>query len=140
MGNDIRSKMMTAWEGSPPTVKFISQPMPGTPYLELSGQGFAISTPLKQVIKELENDLRCQRGRYYAYVMGGCRDEADTYLLDGWEVVWGEDTVYEGIVILYYSALNPYLTIKKHFGEAEAEEYLARNAAMSVIADAFAEV
>ncbi len=132
--------MMMAWEGKPPTVKFIVQPMPGTPYLELSGQGFAISTPIERVIKDLEDDLKKQKGRYYSYVAGGCREEADTYILEGWEVVSGDDTVYEGIVILYYSALNPYLTIKKHFDESQAEEYLARNFALSAIADVFAEV
>jgi hypothetical protein len=36
--------------------------------------------------------------------------------------------------------MNPYLTIKKHFGEADAEEYLARNAAVSAIYDAFVEI
>jgi hypothetical protein len=35
-----------------------------------------------------------------------------------------ESGCYEAIVILYYSPLNPYLTIKKHMGKDLAEEYL----------------
>ncbi|HLP88716.1 MAG TPA: hypothetical protein VK184_09030 [Nostocaceae cyanobacterium] len=41
------------------------------------------------------------------------------------------------MIILYYAAMNPYLTIKKHFGEDDAQEYLSRNAAIAAIKDVF---
>lgn len=51
-------------------------------------------------------------------------DEADTYVLKTWQVCRPDDGVYEAVVILYYAALNPYLTLKKHMGEHWAQKYL----------------
>lgn len=123
---DFKTKMMAAWNGQPPRVKFITQPMPGTPYLHLSGSGCASTTSVDKFIQELEQDQKKQKGHYYAYVKGGCREEADTYVLEGWEVLTGENSIYEATVILYYSALNPYLTIKKWMGEDMAEKHLIK--------------
>jgi len=114
-------------------------PMPDAPELNLSGNGVARMSE-EAFIRDLERDMKRHSGHYYAYVIGGIKEEADTYYLEGWVIYTSPDCVHEVTVFLYYSALNPYLTLKKYFGEAEAEEYLARNAAMSAIADAFAEV
>jgi len=69
--------------------------------------------------------------------MEGCKEEADTYFLEGWEVLTGDNSIYEYTIVLYYSAINPYLTIKKWMGEDIAQEYLARQVAVSAIASAF---
>jgi len=69
--------------------------------------------------------------------MEGCKEEADTYFLEGWEILTGDSSVYEHTIILYYSAINPYLTIKKWMGEDVAEQHLSRHLAVSAIKDAF---
>lgn len=78
----------------------------------------------------LERDLHRQAGRYYAYVKGGNREEADTFILEGWVVYTSPDCVHEATVILYYSALNPYLAIKKWMSEDMAEEYRCKQLAV----------
>jgi hypothetical protein len=136
----FKGKMIEAWNGNPPRIKFITQAMPGTPNLRLSGSGCTCDngTKIENFIKDLERDLHSQSGRYYAYVMGGCQEEADTYFLEGWEVWTSDHSAYEYMVILYYSAMNPYLAIKKHMGEDMAERHLAKKAAQKAIADALA--
>jgi hypothetical protein len=134
----FQKKMMNAWKGSPPRINFITQAMPGTPDLTLSGSGCASTTKIETFVKDLERDIRFQSGRYYAYVMGGCKEEADTYFLEGWDILTGDNSVYEYTVILYYSAINPYLAIKKHMGEDMAQRHLAKKAAHKAIADALA--
>lgn len=79
---------------------------------------------LESFIKDLERDMKKQKGQYYAYVMETDKDEADTYTLQTWEVYTSPDSCYEALVILYYAPLNPYLTLKKHMGEQWAQEYL----------------
>ncbi len=79
---------------------------------------------VESFIKDLQTDLEKQKGHYYAYVKNSEGDEADTYILQTWEVYKGDNSCYEALVILYYAALNPYLTYKKHMGEHWAQEYL----------------
>ncbi len=81
--------------------------------------------------------MRSHGGKYFTYVMEGCKEEADTYFLEEWEILTGDSSVYEHTVILYYSAINPYLTIKKWMGEDIAEQHLSRNLAVSAIKNAF---
>lgn len=80
--------------------------------------------PLDRFIKDLQRDMKAQKGDYYAYVKNSDGDEADTYVLKTWQVCRPDDGAYEAVVILYYAALNPYLTIKKHMGEHWAQKYL----------------
>jgi len=133
--------LYSAWDGEPPRVHAISYALPGTPHLTLTG-GSITNMSLDKYLKDLEQDMRNQSGAYFAYVWGNynSEDEADIYTLQTWQVCRPDDGTYEAIVLLYYAAMNPYLTIKKHFGEADAEEYLARNAAVSAIYDAFVEI
>ncbi|HAG81229.1 MAG TPA: hypothetical protein DCL61_08660 [Cyanobacteria bacterium UBA12227] len=127
------------WEGDPPRILSISHPMPGTPYMPLTGGG-TTKIPLERFLKDIERDLKSQIGDYYAYVWGHYEsdDEADIYVLQTWQVCPPNDGTYEAVIILYYAALNPYLTIKKYFGEDSAQEYLNRNAAITAIVDALA--
>jgi len=127
----------TAWDGSPPRIQAISFPMPGSPYIPLTG-GCTTRIPLDKFLQELERDLKKQTGHYYAYVWGysESEDESDIYTLQTWQVCPPDDGTYESIVVLYYAPINPYLTIKKHFGDHSAQEYLTRNAAISAISNA----
>jgi hypothetical protein len=90
--------------------------MPDAPYLPLTGGGTARMS-LKAFLQELENDYQNQSGHFFEYVWESDRDEADTYALETWEVCTPESGIYEAIVILYYSPINVYLTLKKHMGE-----------------------
>lgn len=134
---DFRSRLSNAWKNHPPRIEFLTRPMPDTPDLHLTGTGCASTTKIEDFIKGLERDLKTQSGRYYAYVMGGCKEEADTYFLEGWEILTGENSIYEYTVIMYYSAVNPYLAVKKWMGEDMAQKHLARKAAISAIENAF---
>jgi len=133
--------LYSVWDARPPRVHAISYPIPGTPHLTLVG-GSVTDMSVDKYVKDLEQEVRNQSGAYFAYVWGchNSQDEADIYTLQTWQICRPDDGTYEAVVLLYYAAMNPYLTIKKHFGEAEAEEYLARNAAVNAIADAFAEI
>ncbi|HLP89354.1 MAG TPA: hypothetical protein VK184_12280 [Nostocaceae cyanobacterium] len=133
--NDL---LYSAWEGNPPEVYYIAQPMPNSPNLNLTGGGTAIMS-LEHYLLDLESDIKKQKGHYYAFVSGfyNSQDEADIYTLTTWQVCYPNDGTYEAVVILYYSALNPYLTIRKHYGEEASQEYLARNAAITAISNAF---
>jgi len=134
---NFRDKLKVAWDNAPPRLVFLTRPMPNAPNLYLSGSGFAIDTSIESFIQKLERDKRSHSGKYFAYVMEGCKEEADTYFLEGWEVLTGDNSIYEYTIVLYYSAINPYLTIKKWMGEDIAQEYLARQVAVSAIASAF---
>ncbi|MCM0592284.1 MAG: hypothetical protein ACSI46_15080 [Gloeotrichia echinulata DVL01] len=127
-----------AWSGDPPRVKAISQPLPNAPYLSLSGGGCG-DISLDSYIKDLEKDVRSQSGKYFAYVRNSDGDEADTFTLRTWEVYTSPESCYEALVILYYAPLNEYLCLKKHKGEATAQEYLdkikARETAIAALAD-----
>lgn len=112
-----------AWECNPPRIHAISQAMPDSPPLHLSG-GCMARMSLERFVNDLEEDTEKQKGQYYAYVMEADRDEADTYILKTWEIYTSPDSCYEALVILYYAPLNPYLTYKKHMGEQWAQEYL----------------
>lgn len=111
--------------------------MADSPNLNLTGSGTARMS-LEKYLQDLERDIKKQTGYFYAFVSGHYKstDEADIYTLKTWQVCHPNDRTYEAIVILYYTALNPYLTIKKHYGNEAAQEYLARNAALAAIADA----
>ncbi|HEY9610552.1 hypothetical protein [Allocoleopsis sp.] len=113
-----------AWGSNPPTIFSISQPMPDSPELPLTGGGTA-RMPLHRYLEDLQRDLKRQVGKYYAYVWEFYEsgDEADIYTLQTWQVCTPNDNVHEAVVILYYAALNPYLTIKKHMGDDLAQEY-----------------
>jgi len=119
----IKRSVYSAWDGNPPSIQMIALPMPDAPYLPLTGGGTA-RMPLKAFLQELESDYKSQRGHFFEYVWDSDRDEADTYALETWEVCTPESGIYEAIVILYYSPINVYLTLKKHMGEDAAEEYL----------------
>jgi len=120
----VKNKIRAAWSGKPPRILSISQPMPNTPYLPLTG-GSTTDKSLDVFLAELERDFKCEKGKYFAYVMDYYQsgDEADAYILEDWQVCVPEDNMHEAVVILYYSAMNPYLTIKKHMGEDLAQEY-----------------
>lgn len=117
-------KIRDAWSRKPPRIFSISQPMPNTPCLPLTG-GSTTDKSLDVFLKELKQDFENQKGDYFAYVMDYYKsgDEADLYTLEAWQVCTSSDSIYEAIVILYYSASSPYLTIKKHMGESLAQEY-----------------
>lgn len=121
----INSKLYWAWDGNPPNIQAISFPMPDAPYLPLAG-GCTSRMSLEDFLKDVQRDFDRQTGCYYAYVFDGDKSEEDTYVLTTWDVTRPDNECYEAIVILYYSPLNPYLTIKKHMGEELAEEYLQR--------------
>lgn len=69
-------------------------------------------------------NIEKQKGHYYAYVKNSEGEEADTYILQTWDVYKGDNSCYEVLLTLYYAPLNPYLTYKKHMGENWAQEYL----------------
>ncbi|HLO85992.1 MAG TPA: hypothetical protein VK203_13430 [Nostocaceae cyanobacterium] len=120
---DFKSKIAIAWNGDPPKVKYIAEPMPGTPYLRLLGNGIS-STPIDKFLNYLEQDKAKQKGKYFTFPINSNQTEEDLYVLEGWEVYTSPESCYEAIVILYYSALYPYQVIKKYMGEVMAEEYL----------------
>jgi len=126
--NSFKAKLLSSWTKTPPNVQYITQPMPNAPHLHLSGSGVARMSR-ETFIKDLERDMHRKSGHYYAYVKGGCREEADTYVLEGWVVYTSPDCIHEATVILYYSALNPYLTIKKWMSQDLAEEYRSKQLA-----------
>ncbi|HLO85993.1 MAG TPA: hypothetical protein VK203_13435 [Nostocaceae cyanobacterium] len=113
----------SAWGGDPPRIYAISKPLPNAPHLPLSGGAIA-NMSLDNFLSDLKRDMEKQKGKYYAYVMESDKDEADTYILQTWEVYTSPESCYEALVILYYAPLNPYLTYKKHYGEHYAQEYL----------------
>jgi hypothetical protein len=119
----LKRSVYSAWDGNPPSIQMIAMPMPDAPYLPLTGGGTARMS-LQSFLKELESDYNSQRGYFFEYVWESDRDEADTYALENWEVCTPESGIYEAIVILYYSPINTYLTLRKHFGEDAAVEYL----------------
>lgn len=92
---------------------------------------------LDSYIRDLKSDFHRQCGEYFAYVWGCYEsgDEADMYTLQTWQVCPPNDGTYEAVVVLYYAPANPYLTIRRHFGEDSAQEYLSRNAAIVAIAE-----
>lgn len=89
-----------------------------------------------QFLHPISNAKNCLIAISYIWGHFESNDEADIYTLRTWQVCPPNDGTYEAIIVLYYAALNPYLTIKKHFGEDSAQEYLNRNAAITAIADA----
>ncbi|HBL14238.1 MAG TPA: hypothetical protein DD379_23190 [Cyanobacteria bacterium UBA11162] len=115
--------VFSSWGYKPPNIYAISMPLPDAPRLPLSGGAIA-NMSLDSFIKNLETDVKKQKGHYYAYVMEADRDEADTYTLQTWEVYTSPESCYEALVVLYYAPINPYLTYKKHMGEHWAQEYL----------------
>ena len=123
----MNSKLYFAWDGKVPNLQIICVPMPNTPNLPLTGTSF-IRKPLDDFIEELNCNLKEQMDLYYSYVLDHYQsdEEADIYTLQTWQVCTSNDGTYEGIVLLYYAAINPYLTIKKHMGADLAEEYLQR--------------
>lgn len=122
----LNSKIYFAWESDVPNVLVICLPMPNTPDLSLAGGGVSRQSA-DEFLRGLEKDFKNQSGRYYAYILGhhNSPDESDLFILETWQILCPNDGTYEAIVILYYSAINPYLTIKKHLGEDLAEEYLS---------------
>lgn len=137
MGLIVNKILYSQWGGNPPQILTISQPAPEAPYIPLTG-GETTRMSLDSYIRDLKNDFQKQCGEYFAYAWGyyGSGDEADTYTLQTWQICPPNDGTYEAVVILYYSPLNPYLTIKKHFGEDSAQEYLSRNAAIVALTEA----
>jgi hypothetical protein len=132
-----------AWSSEPPRIKAITQPLPNAPFVYLSGGGCA-DMSLENYINDLKRDIRNQTGKYFAYVVksnGGNREEADTFILQTWEVYTSVESCYEALVILYYAPMNEYLTLKKYQGEEAAQEYLnkmqARVAAIASLSDVF---
>ncbi|HEY9598506.1 MAG TPA: hypothetical protein V6D33_12630 [Cyanophyceae cyanobacterium] len=118
------NKIREAWSRNPPRILSICQPMPNAPCLPLTG-GSTTDKSLDAFLKDLKKDFENQRGKYFSYVMDYYEsgDEADMYTLEAWQVCTPNDNVYEAVVILYYSAFNPYLAIKKHMDESLAQEY-----------------
>ncbi|AFY36035.1 hypothetical protein [Calothrix sp. PCC 7507] len=129
------------WDENPIRIQAISHQMPSAPNLPLSG-GCTTRMPLERFLKELERDLKNQTGKYYVRVRGcdDSEDEANIYTLKTWQVCRPDDGTYEAVVILYYAPINTYLTLKKHFGDEDAQAYLdqiaARSAAITALTDA----
>jgi len=126
LGLIVNEIIKNSWSGDPPRIKVMVQPLPNAPYLFLSGGGNA-DMSLDSYINDLKRDIRNQTGKYFAYVMkswGGDKEEADTFVLQTWEVYTSPDSCYEALVILYYAPMDEYLTLKKHKGEEAAQEYL----------------
>lgn len=132
----MNSKLYHAWKGNVPPVQIICCAMPNSPELPLTGGGVSRKA-VDDFLKNLEKDFNNQKGRYYAYVLDyyNSEDESDIYALETWQVFYPNDGTYEAVVILYYSALNPYMTIKKHMGEDLAEEYLAKNKVIGALSE-----
>lgn len=111
------------WDGEPPRLSIISKPLPSAPHLWLSGGGVA-DMSLDEYLKDLQKDFDSQTDEYFAYVMGGCGEEADTFILKTWDVYTSPTSCYEALILLYYAPVNEYLCLKKHLGEKWAQEYL----------------
>lgn len=58
-----------------------------------------------------------ENGSYFAHVWEGDKEEADTYVLNAWQVLHPNDGTYEAIVILYYSPLDEAATLAKWMPE-----------------------
>ncbi|MBD2364480.1 hypothetical protein H6G36_25460 [Anabaena minutissima FACHB-250] len=99
--------------------------MPGTPHIRLLGDGFSSLSP-DDFVKSLESDYLREKGKYFTYPLKSAKSEEDLFVLEGWEVYTSEQSVCEGLVILYYSAMYPYEVIKKYMGETLAAEFLNR--------------
>lgn len=123
--SNFRDKLLAAWEGNPPRTEYRVEPMPGTPHIRLLGDGCS-TLSLDDFIKTLENDYLKEKGKYFTYPLKSSKTEEDMFVLEGWEVYMSEQSVCEGLVILYYSAMYPYEVIKKYMGETLAAEYLSR--------------
>jgi len=121
--DNFKARLLAAWEGDPPRIEIISYPFPSAPHLPLSGGG-CTSISLDKLLAQLESDRQHETGHYFAYVINGCKEEADTYFLEGWEIYSSSQSCYEALVILYYSPINPYATLRKYMGEEMANEYL----------------
>ncbi|WP_017654839.1 hypothetical protein [Fortiea contorta] len=129
------------WTDEPPNIKFISQTMPSSPCLSLNGSGHARMS-LDNFIRDLNRDVEKQQGHYFVRVLGHGRsnDEADIYTLQTWQICLPEDGTYEAVILLYYAPINQYLTLKKHFGQEDAQKYLDKIAARNAVVNALAEV
>ncbi|MCC5634949.1 hypothetical protein LC593_03600 [Nostoc sp. CHAB 5844] len=123
MNKDFKAKMMSAWNGNPPRVEYKAEPMPGTPHIRLLGEGSSTAA-LDAFLGQLEKDFKQQKGKYLTYPLKSDQAEEDVYVLEGWEVYTSGESLYEALVILYYSALYPYQVIKKYMSEHLAQEYL----------------
>jgi len=129
------------WEQNPPTIETIVQVTPQIPVIPLTGST-TTRMNLDKFLKYLEDDMKKQKGHYFEYVWGYYKslDEADIFTLQDWRVCRPDDGNQEAIIIMYYAPINMYLTLKKHFGEEDAQEYLdkiaARSAAITALADA----
>lgn len=131
-----------AWSGDPPRLYIIAEPMPNAPFVRLSGQGMA-NMSLGEYLKDLQRDFDNQSGKFFAYVKGGCKEEADTFTLQTWDVYTSPTSCYEALIHLYYAPVNEYLCLKKHLGEKWAQKYLdeieKREAAINAISAALPE-
>lgn len=110
--NQMPQKIKEGWNNNIPPILMITQETPGAISLPLSGSGTS-RAPLHRFLMYLEDDIAKKKGKYFAYVDDGCREEADTYTLDGWQVLYPDDGTYEAIVILYYSPMNERATLAK---------------------------
>lgn len=131
-----------AWSGDPPRLYIIAEPMPNAPYVRLSGGGVA-DMSLDEYLSDLQKNSDNQSGKYFAYVKGGCREEADTFTLQTWDVYTSPTSCYEAFIHLYYAPVNEYLCLKKHLGEKWAQQYLdeiaKREMAVSAITSVFSD-
>lgn len=112
-----------SWSSGPPRLYIIAEPMPNAPLVWLSGGGMA-NMSLDEYLKDLQKYFDNKTGKYFAYVIGGCGEEADTFILRTWDVYTSPTSCYEALIHLYYSPVNEYLCLKKHLGEKWAQEYL----------------
>ncbi len=131
-----------SWKGDPPRLYIIAEPLPDAPHVRLSGGGVA-DMSLDEYLNTLQKNFDNQSGKYFAYVKGGCREEADTFTLQTWDVYTSPTSCYEALIHLYYAPVNEYLCLKKHLGEKWAQKYLdeveKREAAINAISAALPE-
>lgn len=136
------SIIKNAWSSGPPRLYIIAEPMPNAPHVWVTGGGMA-NMSLDEYLKNLQKDFDNQTGKYFAYVMGGCKEEADTFTLQTWDVYTSPTSCYEALIHLYYAPVNEYLCLKKHLGEKWAQKYLIevekREVAINAIATALPE-
>lgn len=123
---NFREKLLSAWGNNPPRTEYRVEPMPGSPHVRLLGDGFS-SLPLEDFVKSIEDDFLKKKGKYFTYPFKSSKQEEDTFVLEGWEVYTSNESVCDGLVLLYYSAEYPYEVIKKYMGESLAAEYLLKN-------------
>jgi hypothetical protein len=116
--------------------------LPNAPHVTLSGGGCS-NASIEDYLKDLQRDFENQTGQYFAYVMKGNKEEADTFILQTWDVYTSPTSCYEALVHLYYAPVNEYLCLKKHLGEYWAQKYLdeikARDMAIAAISSALEE-